>query len=363
MQNCFSQPVQRRFCWRVGLSGDVAGVQDVWVSPETVLGRFVCELLPADVRAGATSAWCAVFPNDRAFRGYFDTPFASLEEGRDVVEVTLLRMERWADAAMPVSRLCWRDLPTTNVRGQLPLLEELLALPPEVDGVRGWTTFCGMIYFAFDDRFIFLELPRYADVIFSAKDDLTIDGASATVRSTWLFSDPHTPLREVREGESLDVHLSCAQYTTMHLCFELDSPVPRLPCEASLTLHVGMLQSGARQDAAQLGFVSPDGGWALKEGCVSFSVHSLRFLLFHVTYSFQSGFSGPAPHLFAYRILAEPDDTPSSVFFEIHREEAAETWTVAQSPYCEQRVLRAAAKTEDVTSFHMEARRLTRGGD
>ena len=364
MQGCVSQPTRLRFCWRVGLGGDAAGVQDVWVSPETVLGRFVCELLPVDIRTRVASGWISVFPGGLTFRGFFDTPFGSLEEWQelDVVDVLLLRTENWPDVAAQASGLCWRDLPVSDVPGRMPLLEELAKLPQNVDGVRKWTTVSNTVYFVFDERFIFLELPRYGDVFFSAKNDLTIDGTPVTVRNTHLFADVHTPLQEVRVGDSCDVHLKCAQYTAMHLCLELDTPVARLPCNVSMTLCVGMLQSAARRNVSQLGFVSPDGSWALKDGCVFFNMHPPRFLSVRVTHSFKCGFSCPAPHLFEYRLLAESDDAPESVFFEFHREDMAGVWTAASNPYCDLRALRIPREDEIsdvVTSFRMEARRLT----
>lgn len=265
---------------------------------------------------------------DHADRPFLDVAQEEKSGCMDVsINVVVFQEDSWPNR---VKTMRWKSVETTWKTGiyesssySSQAHEMLLALvaseqgPDEIAGVRGRVRVRTDVEYVVDGTFLFVELTRNFDVWFSYLGNLTIDGVSAKARSVWLHGDLHTPLQPVESGHEFAMPVVAAQYSPVHLRFEIEA-LPELarPFRVAFDAEVALIRTELRRSVARgEGHVSSR-GWALSDGSVAYSSFDPCFLRARIDVLKGDAFASPAPRSYYYMLAAEEPDTEVTAFFQ-----------------------------------------------
>jgi hypothetical protein len=280
--------------WRLALSGTAGR-----------LAAFPVEGSLVQLTSMLAMGQLSLLLRDRVYSHYADAPFSELEEGVAEVEVEIIVVaDSWPDK---VSGLRWKDVRVdhSDFTG-LGLLREVIGLENDVepaDGVRAEIRVETKVNEVVDGTFVFVGLRSFFDVWCAYSGNLMVNGVAVEPRSVWLFADFHTPLQHVEVGEAFMMPVMAAQYTAVHLRFELQEVPSLVPILVDFHAVVAMVGTPElRRHISEEDHVSRR-GWALSGGCV---VCSLPPVFLDANFSvFTDEFAVPAPHSYEYAVAPE----------------------------------------------------------
>jgi len=329
--------------WSLALSEDTRGGVVAHISREFTLGRFASLLKLGSVallrvREGKTDSWTQ----------HSSLPFLDVGEDEPVHVGIVVLADGWPH---PSDALQWDDVPSIGNGSPTSLLQslattqllQLFAMPDSAskDGVLTRARVEACSTYLVDDRYVFAQLVRTYDVWMAYWGDLVVNGFSVQPRSVWLHGDLHTPLQPVEVGQDFTLPIVAAQYTAMHLRFELEpSQLTEGPFRISFNASFGMVHSKRRRELASTDHVSWGGGWALSQGEVAWFSSDPSFLEARVT-CFEGIFVVPAQCSHEYALASEDDAD-----FEGDTGDAGDApWHKATDPYRELAVRRRSDLT------------------
>lgn len=349
--------------WRLALSGTAGRLSGL--TTHTTVGQLASLLGMGPI--------CVTLRGDNGvvYRGHAERPFLGIasgapesvdcdekEVGADIVAVT----DGWSN---PTKMLRWKDvrLSEDEFRDH-GLLRALIAVEvaDDVDGVRTKTRVRAEISYVVDGRYVFVRLLRDYDVWLAYWGNLTVDGAALEPRSVWLHADLHTALQPVEVGRNFTLPLVAAQYTEVHLRFELDPlPLTGRPLRVAFDAAVGMVRLEPRRLLSGTDHVSAEGvvGWALVDGAVAWSSSAPCFLDACISVFEDGPFPMPAPHTYEYAVAPGGSN---DVEFDAGFDRAdGSPWHRSRNPYCGLAVVRkrpAQPRDFEPWYFVLRARRM-----
>ena len=299
----------------------------------------------------------------RVYTGHAETPFLHIstsDSEETKVEIDVVVTDNWPH---PTSAMRWKDVHVSNEDfknyGLLRALVEL-GLADEFDGVRCSARIQQEVLYVVDGSFLFVELSRAHDVWLAFLGSLTVDGVATEPKSVWLYADLHTPLQPVSVGSGFEIPVAAAQYTAVHLRFELEDLSQKVnPIRLAFDASVAMALQKPRKVIIKTDHVSNQ-GWALSEGSVAYS-SSPRSLRALVTVLGNYTFSTPSPHEYEYSIASECSSVEVEAKFvglENQQFFIEDSWYRSRCEYSGLMVeTRCPAKKEQPWEFVLRARR------
>jgi hypothetical protein len=282
-------------CWHLAISGSQCG--SVVCHKSTTLSQLA-KLIGIDqiniVLCGSVYA------------GHAETPFLHIstsDSEETKVEVDVVVTDNWPN---PTRAMRWKnvDVSDENFDTKNKLLRAVIELghADEFDGVRCSARIQQEVKYVVDGSFLFVELSRAYDVWIAFLGNLAVNGVATEPKSVWLYADLHTPLQPVSIGSDFEIPVVAAQYTTVHLRFELeDLPRKDSPFRLDFDASIAIARREPRRVLSQTDHVSKE-GWALSKGAVAYSIPPLSLHAPLVTVLGNYEFSMPSPHSYEYSV-------------------------------------------------------------
>lgn len=331
----------------------------VGLSPRTTVGQLASLLGLGPIAVCARDRLPAV-----VYKGHSERPFRAPAGGPEDWEVDIVALnDDWPN---PTKCMRWKDLEMSSYEFEnYGLLHAVISLTTDWDGVRTAARVNASCSYVIDGTYVFVELSRNFDVWFAYLGNFTIDGFAADPRSVWLHADIHTALQPVDLGRSFALPTVAAQYTRLHLRFEVDPSALGTggrPLGVAFDATVAMARAGPRHAICQADHVSAEGrGWALAQGTVAWSSQAPCFLEARVSVLTGESFSALAPQ--AYEYALEPDDSCAR-FEELSSKaslDGGRLWHRAGDVYSGLTVAKKKGAPDGPWQFRLVARPIARG--